>query len=109
MLAAFVLIGTASAQTISADQTALAFSAQAGSGPVTQTVNITSSSGTVGVSISATQQVATTPPWLSVNTVAGATPLALVVTADPSKLNNGQYLGTVTVGAVVNGSGQTIG
>src|SRR5471030_3274299 len=68
------------AQTLSVDKTSITFSAQFGGVKVAQTLNISSSSGSVG--FFATSNT-TNPNWLAVNPQTGSTPSAVTVTADP--------------------------
>jgi uncharacterized protein (TIGR03437 family) len=97
-----------SAQTIVVDKTTLTFSGQFGGSAVTQTVNITSSTG---ASIPYALAVPQGANWLKVSVpgsgpltiVSGNTPAAVTVTADPTGLAAGTY-GPVTL-TVLGGSG----
>jgi len=80
--------------------TALSFSYQLGSAtPATQTLNVTSTGGTVPVTVTA----ASTPAWLSVTPATGSTgasgaPLTLTVSVNPAVITTAQtYTGTITV------------
>ena len=82
--------------TLSADQTSLAFIAQVnGPAPNTQTVNVSSGSGSVPITVTA----ATTSggSWLSAVANSTSTPAAVVVSINPANLAAGSYTGTVTV------------
>ena len=84
------------AQTV--NLTSLTFSAQFGGQPVSQTLNIASSSAT-------TFTAASNVSWLklsngllnNVSTVNGTTPATITVTADPTGLNPGQYSGSISI------------
>jgi len=85
------------AQTLSVDKPTLAFSAQFGGAPVSQTINVTSSSGSVPF-IAFNNNVS----WLKVNSASsasGTTPSALTVTADPTglALSPTPYSGTLSI------------
>jgi len=80
------------AQTLSVSPTSLSFSAQAGGAPVSQTINVTSSSS--GVSFFAFNNNIS---WLKVNPATGTTPSALTVTADPTGLLPSTYTGTLSI------------
>jgi uncharacterized protein (TIGR03437 family) len=73
---------------------ALAFTAPAGSTPVTQELNLSSS-------ISGVSWKASTGPskWIAAGVSAGRTPATLRITADPSALAAGSYAETITITA----------
>jgi uncharacterized protein (TIGR03437 family) len=80
-----------SAQTVVVDKATLTFSGQFGGSAVTQTVNVTSSTGSaVAFTLSYPSY-----PWLKVNGQPfgffGTTPAAITVTADPTGLSTGIY------------------
>ena len=80
-----------SAQTVVVDQATLSFSGQFGGSAVTQTVNVTSSTG---ASIPFALSVPLGASWLKVNGQSfpsGNTPAAVTVTADPTGLAAGTY------------------
>src|ERR1035437_4280945 len=80
-----------SAQTVVVDQATLSFSGQFGGSAVTQTINVTSSTGT---SIPFALSVPLGASWLKVNGQSfpsGNTPAAVTVTADPTGLAAGTY------------------
>ena len=88
-----------SAQTLVVDKPTLTFSGQFGGSAVTQTVNVTSSTG---ASITFTLSVPLGSSWLKVNgqllgIVSGNTPAAVTVTADPTGLAAGTYPANITV------------
>jgi len=80
------------AQTLSVDKPTLTFSAQAGGAPVSQTINVTSSSGSVSF-FAFNNNIS----WLEVNPATGTTPSALTVTAVPGTLLPGTYSGTLSI------------
>ncbi|MEO8597711.1 MAG: hypothetical protein ABI759_30605 [Candidatus Solibacter sp.] len=94
------------AQSLVVDKTSLTFAGQFGGSAITQTLNITSSTG------AATNFTLSYPnyPWLKVNGlpfgVGGITPAAVTVTADPTGLAVGTYNGSITVtgGSATNNS-----
>ena len=82
------------AQTLSADKQSLNFSAQAGGAAVSQTINISMSSGSFPYTS------ATGATWLKVNPPTGTastTPSALTITADPTGLLPGNYQGSFDI------------
>ena len=96
-----VLLALASAHCLSAqslviDKSSLTFSGQFGGPVVTQTVNVTSSTGASTAFLLAAPGL----PWLKFNgqsSVTGSTPSAVTVTADPTGLAAGTYTGSITV------------
>ena len=84
------------AQTLSVDKTSMTFSAQSGGAKVSQTLNISNSSGPV--SFSAITNT-TNPNWLTVNPQTGSTPSAVTVTADPAGLSAGIYGAQISISA----------
>jgi uncharacterized protein (TIGR03437 family) len=99
-LLAIAFAHSLSAQTIVVDKSTLTFSGQFGGSAVTQTVNVTSSTG---VSI---PFILVAPPgstWLKVSGsgTAANTPAAVTVTADPTGLSAGTYTANI---AVIGGS-----
>jgi hypothetical protein len=97
-----------SAQTIVVDKTTLTFSGQFGGSAVTQTVNVTSSTG---ASIQYALAVPQGTNWLKLSApgsgpqtiLSGSTPATVTVTADPTALAAGTY-GPITL-TVLGGSG----
>jgi uncharacterized protein (TIGR03437 family) len=97
-----------SAQTIVVDKSTLTFSGQFGGSAVTQTVNVTSSTG---ASIQYALAVPQGTNWLKlsapgsgpVTILSGSTPATVTVTADPTGLAAGTY-GPITL-TVLGGSG----
>ena len=80
------------AQTLSVDKPTLSFGVQAGGAPVSQTLNVTSSSPAVSF-FAFNNNVS----WLKVNPSTGTTPSALTVTADPAGLLPSAYQGTLSI------------
>ena len=98
-LLALVSAQSLSAQTLVVDKPTLTFSGQVGGTVVSQTINVTSSTGAaINFTLSYPSY-----PWLKVNGqplgITGITPAALTVTADPTGLS----AGTVTANIIVNG------
>jgi len=87
-----VLAAGLQAQTLSVDKPTLTFSAQAGGAAVSQTINVTSSSGSVSF-FAFNNNIS----WLRVNPATGTTPSALTVTADPTGLLPSTYSGTLSI------------
>jgi uncharacterized protein (TIGR03437 family) len=86
------------AQSIAVDKSSLSFAAQVNALPVSQTLNITSSSATTQIPWSAV--ASSTPAWLKVNglpNLTGGTPAAVTVSADPTNLNAGNYSGSIAI------------
>ncbi|MBY0507630.1 MAG: hypothetical protein K2X03_27195 [Bryobacteraceae bacterium] len=79
---------------LNVDQSELLFSGPTSASP--QTFQINSSSGNLGVNISAVVLNSSTN-WLSVSVPAGVTPLFLTATANPASLNDGTYFGLITI------------
>src|SRR5664279_3932685 len=80
-----------SAQTIVVDKPNLTFSGQVGGPVVSQTVNVTSSTG---ASVPFALSVPSAYPWLKVNgqsLYSNNTPFAVTITADPTGLAGGAY------------------
>ncbi|MBZ5608094.1 MAG: hypothetical protein LAP38_07550 [Acidobacteriia bacterium] len=75
--------------------TNLAFTAPAGSSPVTQSVNLTGSIP----GIPYTTSVPASSPWLSVSPASGFMPVTLQVTVDPSKLTAGANQASINITA----------
>src|SRR5664280_859202 len=95
----FVFAQSLSAQTLVVDKPTLTFSGQVGGTVVSQTINVTSSTGAaINFTLSYPSY-----PWLKVNGqplgITGITPAALTVTADPTGLS----AGTLTANIIVNG------
>jgi uncharacterized protein (TIGR03437 family) len=95
--------------TITASPTSLTFAAnQNGSAPASQTVNLTSASGSAGVNFNLTTTIASgSTNWLTATVNQYTTPSSITVNASPTGLNAGTYTGTVVVtpfggGATVN-------
>lgn len=84
------------AQTLSVDKTSMTFSAQSGGAKVSQTLNISNSSGPVSFSANTNT---TNPNWLTVNPQTGSTPSAVTVTADPAGLSAGIYGAQISISA----------
>jgi uncharacterized protein (TIGR03437 family) len=93
-----------SAQTIVVDKPTLALQGQVGGSPVTQTINVTSSDG----SAMAFTLSYTSSPWLKANGqsfgLAGTTPAAVVISADPT----GLPAETLTANIVVQGGSSAV-
>ena len=95
--------------TITPSPTSLTFAAnQNGSAPASQTVNLTSTSGSAGVNFNLTTTIANGETnWLSASVNQYTTPSSITVNANPTGLKAGTYTGTVVVtpfggGATVN-------
>ncbi|MBZ5625459.1 MAG: hypothetical protein LAQ69_43200 [Acidobacteriia bacterium] len=92
-LFAAAILDAQTPQTLSVDKNPLNFSVQVGGSAVTQTLNVIGSGGF-------TTFPSTSPPgtsWLRVNPVNGSAPTALTVTADPSGLPAGPYVGDLFI------------
>jgi uncharacterized protein (TIGR03437 family) len=93
-LLALVSAQSLSAQTLVVDKPTLTFSGQVGGAAVTQTVNVTSSTG---ASIPFALIVPQAYSWLKVgeqSIISGNTPAAITITADPTGLTAGTYPAT---------------
>jgi len=91
-----VMLTVYGSNTITLSTNTLTFNAQAnGSGPASQTVNVTGS--VPGIPFSVTQTTATGGNWLSVAQTGTVVPASVVVSANPGSLAAGTYTGTVTV------------
>jgi uncharacterized protein (TIGR03437 family) len=95
-----VTLSIIAAQTVTVSPTSLSFSYQVGSAaPATQTLNLTSTGGSVPVTITASS----TPAWLSASPASGSTgttlasPLVVTVTVSPTSLTAATYNGTITI------------
>ena len=102
LIAILIAAGAANlhAQSVAVDKGSLTFSAQFGGASMSQTLNVTSSTGGA-ISFSASSNA----NWLSVNgatSTSGTTPSSLTVLANPAGLNPGTYNATVTVFNAVN-------
>jgi uncharacterized protein (TIGR03437 family) len=86
---------TAAQATVAASPSSLSFSYQLGNaGPATQQINVTSPSGAVAVTASASS----TPAWLAVAPTSGTTGVGLQVSVVPSVLTTaGTFNGTITI------------
>jgi uncharacterized protein (TIGR03437 family) len=82
---ALIVVGAASAQTVSVSPTSLSFTALVGGSAVSQTLNITAT-GT-----NTTAAVFYSASWLTVSPASGTTPLQVTVTANPAGLAAGTY------------------
>lgn len=83
---------TANTGSLATGSNSLSFSANyQGANPAAQTVQITSTGGTLAWTASSN------PSWLSVSPLSGTTPASLQVSVASSTLNPGNYSGTVTV------------
>lgn len=91
-------------------QSVITISAQPGSGPVQQTISVTSTDPGAQLPFAAT--AATNPPgltWLSVTPNSGNTPNNMLVTVNAANLGVGIYNGTITVSSTApNVPAQTI-
>jgi uncharacterized protein (TIGR03437 family) len=96
-LLAFAFVHSLSAQTLVVDKSTLNFSGSIGGSAVSQTLNVTSSTG---AAISYTLSY-TNSTWLKVNGqlfgFIGTTPQAVTVSADPTGLAPGTYSTSITV------------
>src|ERR1035437_8566662 len=102
-LLALVSAQSLSAQTLVVDKPTLTFSGQVGGAAVTQTVNVTSSTG---ASIPFALIVPQAYSWLKVggqSIVSGNTPAAVTITADPAGLAAGTYPATPPALIAVSG------
>jgi uncharacterized protein (TIGR03437 family) len=83
---------------ISVAPTLLAFSASLGSSPATQSLNVTSASGTAGIPFTVTPITTGGGSWLSTSVGFGTTPLnPLTVTVNSSGLVAGTYTGSILI------------
>jgi uncharacterized protein (TIGR03437 family) len=78
----------------------LSFTAAVGSGPVTQSLAISTSGAATSVAFPDSGINGT---WLSVAPATGTTPLNVTVTANPSQLAAGTYAGSITVQSTATG------
>lgn len=83
-----IAAGSASAQTVTVSPTALNFSGLVGGQAVSQTLNVSVSSGSAAFAAFPTQT------WLTVNPSSGTAPAQLTVTANPANLAAGSYTDT---------------
>jgi len=82
---------------ITSNKTSVTFTGQAGgSNPASQTVNITSTSGTA-VAVSTTSSTSSGGNWLTITPSGTTTPVVLTVNAALGTLTAGTYNGTITV------------
>jgi uncharacterized protein (TIGR03437 family) len=81
--------------TISLQQNSLVVSAPSGAAPITQNVIVQGTAPGLGFAVSAT--TASGGNWLSAGAATGNTPDLLSITADPSNLTPGSYIGTITI------------
>ena len=108
-VAVTLTVGAGATNTITASPTSLTFAAnQGGSAPASQTVNLTSASGSAGVNFNLTTTIASgSTNWLSASVNQYTTPSSITVNANPTGLSAGTYNGTVVItpfggGATVN-------
>jgi trimeric autotransporter adhesin len=108
-VAVTLTVSAAGTPNITASPTSLTFAAnQGGSAPASQTVNLTSASGSAGVNFNLTTTIASgSTNWLSASVNQYTTPSSITVNANPTGLSAGTYNGTVVVtpfggGATVN-------
>ncbi len=80
----------------------LAFTAQAGSAPLSQRIDVTG--GVAGIPFT----VASSESWLTVSLPSGNMPSGMDITADPSGLAAGSYQGTVTITASDDGNDRAL-
>lgn len=80
------------AQTLGVDRSTLVFSAQVNGPAVSQTVHLTTTSGTINFAL-----LSVLPSWLKVTPTAGTAPSDLTVTADPTGFLPGNYGAQFTI------------
>jgi uncharacterized protein (TIGR03437 family) len=80
---------------VTVSPTSLTFSAGSGSNPATQTLGVTSASGSAGISF--TTQVTVGSSWLSISANTSSTPSTLTVTVNSSALVSGSYSGNILI------------
>ena len=92
------------AQNLTVNPQQVSLVASAGSvSPATQTVTLVSTAGNLSFNASV-RYISTTTGWLSVTPVTGTVPATLTISADPSKLTPGTYVGQVAITAGVFGA-----
>jgi uncharacterized protein (TIGR03437 family) len=96
-----VALTVISADALGASPGTVSLTALAGGSSVSQTLAITASTAATPVTLNAAS--GTGGNWLSVSPASGRTPVTATVTANPSQLAAGTYMGTITVQSASSG------